>query len=154
LTDAGNLLAAERVAAVAPAAVRLVLDSRAENVAVARQAIAGIAEVLSIDPAVLADIKVAVTEACANVVVHAYTDGDGTIELDATPGEDAITLTVRDRGVGMGAAGRRAETQGLGLGLALIASLSDTYAITGGADRGTEVRMTFDYGRTPDASPG
>ncbi|MGI8921949.1 MAG: ATP-binding protein [Solirubrobacteraceae bacterium] len=133
--------------------VRLALDARPENVAVVRQALAGIAEVIDVDPDIMADMKVAVTEACANVVVHAYGDDHGRLELDATPGVEAVTVTVRDHGVGIGTASRRDDQQGLGLGLPLIASLSDAYTIAGGGERGTEVRMTFAYQREDGNDP-
>jgi serine/threonine-protein kinase RsbW len=132
------------------AAVRVELAARPENVAVMRQVLAGIGEALELDPAVLADMKVAVTEACTNVVVHAYAGGNGAIVLEAAPGEQAMTVTVRDHGRGIGT--REPDQQGLGLGLPLIASLSDTFSIAGGAERGTEVRMTFAFERDDDGS--
>jgi len=52
--------------------VRLTLPAVAENVAVVRQALTGMTEALGIGPGVLADMKTAVSEACNNVVVHAY----------------------------------------------------------------------------------
>ena len=57
--------------------VRLSLPARAEGVAVVRQALAGLADALDFDPAVLADMKMAVSEACTNVVVHAYGEQRG-----------------------------------------------------------------------------
>jgi anti-sigma regulatory factor (Ser/Thr protein kinase) len=89
-------------------------------------------------------MKVAVTEACTNVVVHAYDDGHGDLVVEAAPGERAVTVTVRDHGRGIGT---ETEQKGLGLGLPLIATLSDTFSIAGGSERGTEVRMTFAYSR-------
>jgi len=51
---------------------RIVLPSRPENVAVIRQALAGAIEVLGLSESRLLDINTAVSEACNNVVVHAY----------------------------------------------------------------------------------
>ena len=64
--------------------VRLTMPARPEGVAVVRQALAGMADALDFDAAVLADMKMAVSEACTNVVVHAYDDADGALEVDMT----------------------------------------------------------------------
>ncbi len=55
-----------------PPDVRLTLPARPEGVAVVRQALAGMADALAFDAAVVADMKMAISEACTNVVVHAY----------------------------------------------------------------------------------
>lgn len=118
-----------------------------ENVAVVRQALAGLADAVGIEAAVLADMKMAVTEAVTNVVVHAYPQDEvGDLEVDADPDPAQVTIVVRDRGCGIQSQAGLDST-GLGLGLPLIASLSDSYAIAGGTDLGTEVRMTFAYQR-------
>ena len=68
--------------------------------------------------------RLAVTEACTNVVVHAYPDGrEGPMEVTATLTDDTLTVVVRDEGHGMGL---RPDSPGLGLGLPLIASLAET----------------------------
>ena len=67
--------------AVAPE-VRLTMPARAEGVGVVRQALAGMADALAFDAAVVADMKMAVTEACTNVVVHAYEGDEGTLEVE------------------------------------------------------------------------
>ena len=48
------------------------MPARPEGVGVVRQALAGMADALDFEASVLADMKMAVTEACTNVVVHAY----------------------------------------------------------------------------------
>jgi anti-sigma regulatory factor (Ser/Thr protein kinase) len=98
---------------------------------------------------VLADMKMAVTEACTNVVVHAY-DDDGTLEVEMLTGEDGLTIVVRDQGTGIQPRPAEAGTPALGLGLPLIAALSDAFELRGSAGAGTEVRMTFAYSRERD----
>jgi anti-sigma regulatory factor (Ser/Thr protein kinase) len=130
-------------------AVRLILPARADNVAVVRQALAGMIDALEIDPALGADMKIAVTEACANAVVHAYEDGEGPLEVDMIADGPLLTVSVRDRGMGFRPLPTDDEHGPLGFGLALIASLSDAFAIQGGVG-GTEVVMTFEIGETPN----
>jgi anti-sigma regulatory factor (Ser/Thr protein kinase) len=119
------------------------LPASAENVAVVRHALAGLAESIGMDEPGIADLKTVVTEACMNVVVHAYPDGQpGPLEVEAVPEQGGLTVAVRDHGMGIRP---RTDSDGerpsLRLGLTLIAALSSSFEIKGGVDRGTEVRM-------------
>jgi anti-sigma regulatory factor (Ser/Thr protein kinase) len=129
--------------------VLLTMPARAEGVGVVRQALAGVADALDFDAPVLADMKMAVTEACTNVVVHAYEE-EGTLEVEMLAAEDGLTIVVRDHGAGIQPRPARAGAPALGLGLPLIAALSDAFELRGSAGSGTEVRMTFSYSRERD----
>lgn len=119
----------------------MALPARAENVAVVRHALAGLAERLGMDEPSVADLKTVVTEACMNVVVHAYPDEeDGLLEVDASTDLDGLTVVVRDHGSGIRPR-PDVERPSLRIGLTLIAALSDSFEISGGVDRGTEIRM-------------
>jgi serine/threonine-protein kinase RsbW len=125
------------------AAVSLRLPARPENVAVVRQALTGLGDAYDLDPELLGDIKTAVTEACNNVVLHAYPDGDGLVEIEADSDGEYTDVVVRDFGEGIQPRGFT-EERSLGLGLPLIATLSSRFEIRGGApDLGIEVDMTF-----------
>ena len=130
--------------------VVLNMPARAEGVGVVRQALAGMADALAFDPAVLSDMKMAVTEACTNVVVHAYEEAAGLLEVHMLAGEEDLTIVVRDHGAGIQPKPARTAPPALGLGLPLIAALSDAFELRGTAGRGTEVRMTFAYLREGD----
>ncbi|HEX2411392.1 MAG TPA: ATP-binding protein [Solirubrobacteraceae bacterium] len=130
--------------------VVLTMPARAEGVGVVRQALAGMADALDFEAPVLADMKMAVTEACTNVVVHAYDAQDGILEVEMRAGEEGLTIAVRDHGSGIQPRPARSEPAALGLGLPLIAALSDAFELRGSAGRGTEVRMTFTYARESD----
>ena len=119
------------------------LPAKAENVAVVRHAIGGLAETLGMDPIAVSDLKTIVTEACTNVAVHAYADGDGPLEVEVSPDEDGLTVTVRDQGSGIRPAPDLDQSR-LRLGLPLIAALSSSFSISGGLGRGTEVVMRMD----------
>jgi serine/threonine-protein kinase RsbW len=122
---------------------RMILPSRPENVAVIRQALAGAIEVLGLAESRLLDINTAVSEACNNVVVHAYEGEDGPLEVFLCIQDSELEVVVRDDGVGIRP---RAPEPGLevqGLGLSLIQTLSDRVEFLGGVSQGTEVRMAF-----------
>jgi serine/threonine-protein kinase RsbW len=122
--------------------IELALPARAANIAVVRHAFGALGEALAVDEQVLSNIRLAVTEACTNVVVHAYPDGEeGQLEILATLQEEKLVVVVRDEGPGIGP---RPDSPGLGLGLPLIASVTESVQL--GRDDGderTEVRMTF-----------
>ena len=104
-----------------------------------RHALAGLAESLGMEDERIGDLKTVVTEACMNVVVHAYED-DGPLEVEARPDEEGLTVVVRDYGGGIRP---RAELErpSLKLGLPLIAALSHSFEIAGGIDQGTRISM-------------
>jgi serine/threonine-protein kinase RsbW len=132
----------QRVQTQAPD-LEITLPARAENVAVVRHAVGGLGEVLEVDDQTLSDIKLAVTEACTNVVVHAYPDAEGPMGLRASIEDRRLSLVVTDRGRGIVP---RPDSPGLGLGLPLIATLAESLELGTGRSEETEVRMTFDLG--------
>lgn len=122
--------------------VRLALPALPANVALVRQALAGLTDELGVEPARAADMKIALTEACTNVVVHAYGEEPGPLEVAMGVEHGRLVLSVRDRGSGLRPLPSRDEGAPLGFGLALIASLSDELGLVGGR-HGTEVRIAF-----------
>jgi serine/threonine-protein kinase RsbW len=127
----------------------LTLPARAENVAVVRHAFGGIGDALDVPDHALADVKLAVTEACTNVVVHAYPDGDGPMRVTATLTDGALTVVVSDEGRGILP---RPDSPGLGLGLPLIATLASSLELGTNDHDQTEVRMVFELDRTQEAA--
>ena len=105
-----------------------------------RHAFGGLGDVLEVGEQMLSDIKLAVTEACTNVVVHAYPDGEGPLDVRAVVDDRRLTVVVADQGRGILP---RADSPGLGLGLPLIATLAESLELGTGEDEETEVRMTF-----------
>jgi serine/threonine-protein kinase RsbW len=121
--------------------LKLALPARPENVIVVRQAVAGLGEAVGFSEQRLADLKTVVSEACNNVVLHAYEEGeDGPIEVEANTDEHGLEVEVSDYGSGFRP---RPDEDGanLGLGLPLIASLSDGFEISGAAGEGTRTRV-------------
>jgi len=120
------------------------LHAEAAQIPVARRAIADYCERCGLPPHLVDDVRLVVTEACTNVVLHAYegaTVDDPAFELRARVEDGALIVTVSDQGRGIGAPSRN---RGLGLGLRLALQLaggvhtSDTHA-----GRGTCLTMRF-----------
>ncbi len=110
-----------------------------------RQVLAGIAEAIDLDAKDIYEISVAVTEACNNVVVHAYRGDEGPLEIEVNVRPGAMEVLVRDRGIGIEPQAQRAA----GTGLPVIEALSRSVTVSAGEDGGSEVWMTFD---SPGAS--
>jgi serine/threonine-protein kinase RsbW len=133
-------------------ALRIRLPAKPENVAVVRQALTGLGDAYELDPDFLSDVRTAVTEACNNVVIHAYPGGDaGVMEVEADAGEGStVDVRVRDYGGGLQPTPVPPEQRSLGLGLPLIAALSRRFEIRGLEDGGLEVHMCFSFPSGPD----
>jgi anti-sigma regulatory factor (Ser/Thr protein kinase) len=121
--------------------IRLTLPARAENVALVRHVVAALAESLALPPKVVEDIRLAVTEACTNVVRHAYIgSGEGPLDVEVMPDGGCLTIVVSDRGRGLQP---NPGSDGPGLGLPLIAALADAVEIEHAPDAGSRLCMSF-----------
>jgi serine/threonine-protein kinase RsbW len=126
--------------------VCLSLPSRPENVVVVRHALSGVAECVGLDAVETNDLNTAVTEACNNVVQHAYGADQGPLEVDVHVLVDAIAVVVRDHGCGIDPPmpdGEHDDDARVGLGLPVIAALSRDVELKDRAGGGAEVRMEF-----------
>jgi anti-sigma regulatory factor (Ser/Thr protein kinase) len=123
--------------------VRLTLPAVAESVPEARGAIVAHARGLGASEQLLADIALAVSEACTNVVLHAYRGHDepGTVQLSADLHDGMLEVLVADEG-GQGIDARE-DSPGLGMGMALMAAVATGLQLDhdGAA---TRVHLTFD----------
>ncbi len=128
-----------------PAPVRLSLPAHARHIAVVRRALEAIAEELGLPRRLVEDMRLAVTEACTNVVRHAYADGEAdaanALRVELLPREGGMRVIVSDDGRGLRPS---PDLGGPGLGLPLIAALTSELEVTHGADeRGSRVAMSF-----------
>jgi serine/threonine-protein kinase RsbW len=124
--------------------LRLTLPATAENVMIVRQAVAGLGEAIGLLGSRIADLKTVVSEACNNVVLHAYAEEPGPMRVMAAPGDGELEIQVSDDGRGFRPRANE-DDPSLGLGLPLIAALSDSFEISGGAGRGSKTTIRFSY---------
>ena len=123
---------------------RLTLPARPANIAIVRRVLEGVADVLDVPDKVLENATLAVTEACTNVVRHAYEEGEGAIDVTVRPKPDSLEIVIADEGRGIGPS---PDTGGPGLGLPLIAALADSFDLRPGRRGGSRLTMTFAMGR-------
>jgi anti-sigma regulatory factor (Ser/Thr protein kinase) len=133
--------------------VHLQLANRAENVMLVREVLTGVADALALEGGDLIDIHTAVTEACNNVVQHAYGEGEGPLDAVVELAPSRITVVVRDWGTGIPPHGRTADGAGSGIGLPVIRALAHRLELRRPSGGGTEVCMEFLTRGTYDLPP-
>ena len=132
--------------------VQLRIPARAEYITLSRLALTGLARVRPIPEETLADLKLAITEACSNSVRHAYDGGDGVVEIVYRLEEDRIEIEVADDGTGFdhtgtGVPAGESDLSEGGLGIAIIRSIADELEIgTGDTGRGSRLRFVKTLG--------
>jgi serine/threonine-protein kinase RsbW len=114
--------------------VRLTIPAKPEYIALSRLALAGLSRVRPFSDEDLADLKLAITEACSNSVRHAYDGGDGTVEIRYLLEGNRITIEVADDGTGFDDERLRGNGDGEdlaegGLGIAIIRAIADELEI-------------------------
>jgi serine/threonine-protein kinase RsbW len=127
--------------------VRLTFPARADYLLLARLALSGIARAYPLEPDLLADLKLAITEACGNAVRHAYSNGEGPVTVVFTVDDSRLEMRVEDEGAGvhLPAADHWTLPEHLegGMGMAIIRAVVDEVEIDDGPEgRGTVLRMT------------
>jgi len=120
----------------------LELESRPETLTLVRGMLGGIAELLAMDAELLDDVKTAVSEACNNVVLHAYPDGSGPLSVCLNILAAGIEVTVRDHGIGIPEIASD-DDRIQGVGLPVIRALAQRAEFRSMPDGGTEVWMLF-----------
>ncbi len=141
--------------------VRLTFPAKADYLLLARLALAGVARSMPVGPQLLADLKLAVTEACGNAVRHAYGADEGSVEVEFVVADDRLEMIVEDQGSGIGLlldeptreepfeASLEEHADG-GMGIAIIRAIVDELDVRAGRDgRGTVVHMTKYLTDTP-----
>jgi serine/threonine-protein kinase RsbW len=127
--------------------VRLTIPAKPEYITLCRLALTGLARVRPLPSETLADLKLALTEACSNSVRHAYADNeDGHVEIAYELGPDRLAIEVTDDGEGFDPDADTDEdggelTEG-GLGISIIRTIADEFELESSpGSRGSRLRF-------------
>jgi anti-sigma regulatory factor (Ser/Thr protein kinase) len=134
LTPSRALLAL-RVAPVGTRRLALELPAEPASLATLRRSLGRYLAALGVEADDAFAITVAVGEAAANAVEHAYGPAASTFSVEAIAGEDELCVTVRDRG-----RWRAPRGTGRGRGLTLMKELTGSAEVSH-SNEGTEVRL-------------
>jgi serine/threonine-protein kinase RsbW len=125
--------------------VHLRIPARAEYITLGRLALTGLSRLRELPDETLADLKLALTEACSNSVRHAYRDGRvGIVDIDYDLQPDRLAIEVSDDGPGFDyveADGEDRELTEGGLGIAIIRSLADEFELGDRDGGGSRLRF-------------
>jgi serine/threonine-protein kinase RsbW len=124
--------------------IRLTIPAKPEYITLCRLALTGLARVRSFPDEVVADMKLALTEACSNSVRHAYDETVGSVEISYELQSDRLIVEVCDDGSGFDVMTNGNEEDSLtegGLGIAIIRSIADELDIERRAGGGSRLRF-------------
>jgi anti-sigma regulatory factor (Ser/Thr protein kinase) len=110
-----------------------------QAVGVLRRDMAELAKDCGMDAEGIADVRLAVTEAATNAVVHAYAEAEGELSVTAAMHDGELTIVIGDTGSGLV---ERQDSPGLGVGLALIAKVVERLKIVSHPGS-TEIHLAF-----------
>lgn len=126
--------------------IELIIHAKKEFISIARYAATVYANDLGFDLDRIEDIKLVITEAVNNAVLHSYSE-DAKVEIDLYHREDRFCIEVRDNGKGFHTSEYKApvldEEQSSGYGIYIIQTLSDAVEVISGDGRGTHLIIEF-----------
>lgn len=129
--------------------ISLEVRSRPENVGLARVTLAAFASQLDFTISEIEEIKVAVSEAVSNAIIHGYGgQEDQMVRILASLDGDTLKVVVEDHGCGIEdvALARQpsysTDPERMGLGFVFMESFMDTLEVESRVNEGTRVRMT------------
>lgn len=129
--------------------IKLSFLSIAENVSIARMLVAALAAHADLTLAELDEIKVAVSEAVSNAIIHGYENDPGqTVEVIAEISANKLTVEVKDEGVGIENIEQAMEPNysatedRMGLGFSFMKSFMDQVEVISAPGKGTTVILS------------
>lgn len=127
--------------------IQMSLQSLSDNVGVARMAAATFSAQAAFTLGEIDEIKVAISEAVSNAIIHGYGDDNGIVTFTMNLYEDSLEYIVEDTGVGIEdvAVAREpsysTDPERMGLGFAFMESFMDLLEVSSEPGKGTVVRM-------------
>ena len=130
--------------------VRMVLPAIVGNEGFARAAVAAFCTPLSPSLEEINDIKTAVSEAVTNVIVHAYPDHQGEMDVEAAIYDDnVVTISVTDQGIGFEDVVQvkkpffttKSTQEHSGMGFTIMEAFMDELDVRSEPGRGTRILM-------------
>jgi stage II sporulation protein AB (anti-sigma F factor) len=127
--------------------IKMIFPSGSENVAIARVTAAAFAAQLDLTLNDIEEIKVAVSEAISNAVIHGYGDQPGEIEFTLALDGDRLEFVVTDHGKGIADIEQArqpsfsTDPERMGLGFVFMESFMDELVVESAVGKGTTIRM-------------
>jgi len=131
--------------------VKMIFPSNSENVGLARITAAAFAAQVDLTLNDIEEIKVAVSEAISNSVIHGYGEQMGDIEFEMVLTEDCLEFIVIDYGRGIAdidlarQPSYSSDPERMGLGFVFMESFMDKLLVESEIGKGTTVKMTKNY---------
>jgi len=128
--------------------IKMSIQSLSENVGIARVTSAAFAAQVDLTLSEIEEIKVAISEAISNAVIHAYGHQDGKIDFVMNLYEDKIEYIITDYGKGIAdidlarQPSYSSDPERMGLGFVFMESFMDELDIQSELTKGTTVKMT------------
>lgn len=129
--------------------IRMEFPGLPENVGLARITVASFISQIDLTINELEEIKVAISEAVSNAIIHGYQNsGQGTVVLEAFRSDNKLILIVEDKGQGIADIKQAMEPsfstdpERMGLGFVFMKSFMDKLEVESKVGQGTKVIMT------------
>ncbi|GAB6098983.1 anti-sigma F factor [Halanaerocella petrolearia] len=124
----------------------LIIDSSSENIGLARVTVASFASQLDFTLSAIEELKVAISEAVSNAIIHGYNQKEGQVKIKMLISGEKLEVVVIDEGCGIEDVEAVREPSyttedRMGLGLTFIDSFMDYFEIRSELGQGTELKM-------------
>ena len=135
--------------------LRMEIESRSENEEFARVAVAVFMSRMNPTMEEIDDVKTAVSEAVTNGIIHGYQRKEGIIYIEAAVEGRELSVSVRDKGVGIRDVKRAMEPmytsdvtgERSGMGFSFMEAFMDEIEVLSEPGKGTQVIMKKQIGR-------
>ncbi|HHY59437.1 MAG TPA: anti-sigma F factor [Clostridia bacterium] len=138
--------------------IKLTIQSLPENIPLARVTVAAFVAQVDVTVDQLEDIKVAVSEAISNAIIHGYEHRpDEWVEIEVSRSGHTFQIVVRDYGKGIADVeaalqpGYSTDSERMGLGFVFMQSFMDEVKVTSEVGKGTTVVLVKYLGSDQDA---